>query len=587
MLIVFLLLIGGFGYLFYATGYIIFAYGDEYEKKIVNRRNIQIDTALPAMRGDIKDRNGEYLAKSVQAYNLVFDIRLFLEIIDGMKIEDSKKEAKRKEYLNKLTQFVDYTEAELEVLIKENPKSAYRVLRRTIPTKEAMTIKEAKIIGVWLEETADRIYPNDYLAAQVIGFEGGGVGRNGIEQSYDRWLQGTPGRRLMVPDGGGLTDMEYIAPLDGNDLVLTIDETIQHFVEAAMLKQMEVSQPLNASAIVMKPDTGEILAMASYPTFNLNDRDKILGYYGKNIGELTDQERTNLLFKTWRNYNVSATYEVGSTFKPLTYAMALEHGLTTTEEKFVCTGKKVIYGVSIGCWKKAGHGEMTMVEALADSCNVATMELASRLGRSVFYNYLKAFGYAKETQIDVIGEPQDYSRVTYSEEQLNPVELATTSFGQGPNLTPIQLMMANAAIINGGELLQPRLVRQIVDKNGIVVKDMKKKVVRKVISKETSDTMRKAMEETVNYGTGKKLQIPGYKIGAKTGTAEKGDRNTKDYIVSVLSYAPVEDPKVMMLVILDQGNIRVTSGMAAEISKEIYKNILPRLEIYPNISTPN
>lgn len=577
LLVLLLLSIGTIGFLFYRTGYIIVAYGDDYGKE-VQKRSMQVDSTIPALRGNIKDRNGEYLAKSVKAYNIILDVRLLLTL----------DEDEQNKTINGISKELDLPVYKLWQIVNNNKTKAYRLLRKKVSIKFAKNIESMGFKGIWLEETADRLYPNNHLASQVIGFLGEGIGRYGVEETYDSWLQGVPGRRLMVTTDNGLRDIDYISPTDGNDITLTIDETIQHFVETAMKSKLVEYQPANASAIVIDPNTGEILAMASYPTVDPNTRDEAIGYYGKiPFAELSDSEQRQVIYGAWANYNISSTYEPGSTFKPLVYAMGLEEGVITGRETFYCGGKKIIYGVTLPCWKKTGHGEQTMDESIANSCNIAVMEIAEKLGRKTFYSYMKNFGSGQMTHIDLIGEPKNYDAVVYKEKQLNPVELATSSFGQGSNMTPIQLIMANAAVVNGGYLLEPRVVSQIVGSDGIVVKEMSKRTIRKVISKETSDKVRKAMEAVVDVGTGKSAQIAGYRIGGKTGTAEKGNREIEDYIVSFLSYAPVDDPKVMMLVILDQGDKEVKSKMAVEISKEIYKDILPLLEIYPNISTPN
>lgn len=563
------------------VGFIIYAYGEDYEKNVI-RQAMSIDQSIPPMRGSIKDRNGNALAYSTKKYNVILDPKMTFTFSETA-VNNS---------IMKISELSGVDEGELRSKLDTSPSSRYKVLTKGISLKEAETYREAiknkEIVGLWLEETSDRVYPNEHLAAHVIGFEGGGVGRWGVEETYDEWLQGKAGRELMVASSGGMLVEEYIAAEDGNDLVLTIDETMQHFAEGVLLKYVDEQKPLSASVIIMDPHNGEILTMAKYPSYDLNDTDSIVGYTGDvPYEELTTEEQNNALYQVWRNSNVSDSFEPGSTYKPLTYAIALEEGIINMNTTFNCTGIKHVAGTPIRCWKKTGHGEQSVAEALANSCNVAVMEIAEKMDKNLYYKYQKAFGIGQLTEVDLIGEFSS-APLVYTPKTLGPTEMATTSFGQGFNVTPIQLIAANAAVINGGYLYKPHVVKQIADSQGIVVKDYKPEVVRKVISEETSEKVKTAMKDVVDYGTAKHAQIDGYSIAGKTGTAQKGDRDIENYLVSFLSYAPAEDPEVIMLVIMDEpkDQIELGSRLTVDASREIYEYILPYMGVYPNISTP-
>lgn len=570
------------GFLLYQVGFIIYAYGEEYGKQVVNQ-TMSIDHSIPPMRGSILDRNNNLLAYSSKVYNVILDPFIMYTYED----------ARITEAINNLSELSGVSGSELQNILENNPNSRYKIVKKSITLEEAeklrTSINEGKVVGVWLEETSNRVYPNDQLAAHVIGFEGGGTGHWGVEETYDEWLQGAAGRQLMVASPNGMIVEEYIPAVDGNNLVLTIDETIQHFAEEVLYRYVEEQRPLQAGIIIMDPHSGEILTMANYPSYNLNDTDDIIGYYGEvPYNELSYEKQNQLLYSVWRNFNISDSFEPGSTYKPLTYAIALEENLINMDTTFYCPGQKFVAGIPIGCWKDAGHGELTVKEALAESCNVAVMEIAQLMNPGMYYNYQQAFGIGQLTNIDLIGEFSS-APLVYTPSTLGPVEMATTSFGQGFNVTPIQLITANAAVINGGYLYEPHLVKQIVNEAGVVIKEVEPTVVRKVVSEETSDKVSTSMEDVVEYGTAKAAQIEGYDIAGKTGTAQKGDRDVENYTVSFLSYAPADDPEVIMLVVLDEpkDQIELGSRLPVQISKEIYEYILPYMGVYPNISTLN
>lgn len=570
-------------YLLYRIGYIAIAYGEEYGKHVINNQSMNIDYTISPLRGSIIDRNGELFAYSTKVYDIILDVAVLLNY----------NEEVWQSSVDKITELVDDVSKDyLLDIINTQPTNRYKVLKKGISLKEAdvinKLIEDGELVGIWLDETTSRVYPNNHLASHVIGFEGGGSGHWGVEETYDKWLQGTPGRKLMFSGPKGMMVEDYIPPTHGHNIVLTLDESIQHFSEEVLYKYVEEYKPVNASVIIMDPHTGDILTMAAYPSFNLNATDEIIGYPEDiDIDSMPSNEKYTLLNNVWRNFNISDSYEPGSTYKPLIYAMALEEGLISTDHTFYCSGSKNIYGETIRCWKRTGHGEETLEEAIANSCNIAVMEVAELLKAEKYYKYQQQFGIGQKLHIDLIGEFSS-APLTYKLNDLGPVELATSSFGQGFNMTPIQLITANAAIINGGYLIQPHVVSQIVDQNGTIVKQYDRTVLKKVISEETSNLLRDMMESTVDYGTGESAHLEGYNIGGKTGTSQKGDREDDLYIYSFMSYTPVDDPKVMMLVVMDDPQkTEEVSKVPVKISKEIYEKILPYMDIYPNISTPN
>ncbi|MFP4698501.1 MAG: peptidoglycan D,D-transpeptidase FtsI family protein, partial [Eubacteriales bacterium] len=335
-------------------------------------------------------------------------------------------------------------------------------------------------------------------------------------------------------------------------------------------------------AIVMNPNNGEVLAMASLPDFNLNDPMNLSEFYEKEeINNMSSEEKKDFLNGVWRNFAISDTYEPGSTFKPITIAAAIEEGILNRDETFLCEGYKVVHDTRINCWEKEGHGEQSITEALSNSCNIALMEIGELIGKELFIKYQKDFGFGQKTQIDLPGEASG-ENLLYNVNAMGPVELATNSFGQTFNVTPLQLITSISSLINGGELLEPHLVKQIVDEDGRNIKSIDKKVVKKVVSKQTADIVKNYMFEAVLEGTGQKAQISGYEIGGKTGTAEKGFPRGKDkYIVSFVGFTPIENPEVIVLVVVDEPQVKdYDSRYASEIFKEIMTNILPYLNIY-------
>lgn len=556
-----------FTFIFVATilvakiSYIKLVKSKEYEMYARDQQFRRVNQTLSAERGHIKDRNENDLVLNEITYDVIIDPT-------NIRNSDYTKEIKMK--LEKIFQIIEVESDKVDEYVKLDTK--YKVVKKGISEKIMKEIKEDKPPQLTFEEKSERVYIYDDFASHLLGFGGWG-----IEGKYNEELSGLNGRRVAVFDDNNYILHKEIPAYDGKDVILTIDKNIQHFVETAILKAYEKHEPKKISAIAMKPDTGEILAMANYPNFNLNNPTRIYkneeNKDEENKNEKKDEERqllnANELNRLWRNPIISDTYEPGSTFKTILVAAALEENVVKPEDTFYCSGsKEMIDGTIIHCHKREGHGKQDLEEALMNSCNVAMMEIAEKMGRDEFYKYQKAFGFGYKTRIDLPGEEVG---ILYDKDELNPVELATTSFGQGFNVTMIQMVNSVNAIINGGELLKPFVVKRIEDKNGNIVEKNQKTVVRKIISEDSSNILLDHMESVVSEGTGKRAYIDGYKVGGKTATAQKGVRSDEKYTLSFIGFAPVENPEIIVLVMLDETENKDLGGgsAAGPVVKEI------------------
>jgi stage V sporulation protein D (sporulation-specific penicillin-binding protein) len=422
------------------------------------------------------------------------------------------------------------------------------------------------------------------MAADVIGFlRSDGEGLWGIERTYNDYLSGTIGRRFGSVDDQNRISQEDIEAVAGSNVELNIDFTIQSYIDKAIAEFYETEDALSVRVVIMNPQNGQVLGMSSYPSFDLNDPYNIGHLLDEaTIEAMTDSEMSDFRNLLWTNSSISKSYEPGSTFKPFTFAMTLEeYILDPHEHTFVCNGYKVPAPGEkpIYCWKRTGHGEETIYDALSNSCNVAFMDMGEAIGREFFYSYQRMFGFGAVTNIDIYGEESIRSNV-YEKDELNVVEIQTSAFGQGFAVTPIQLITGFSSLINGGYLYEPQLMRRIVTEDGRLIAENTPVLERKVISKEVSDATREALRTVVDDGTGKGAKIEGYSIGGKTGTAEKGNRETKDYIVSFIGFSPVNHPEVIALVVVDDPvGVDVNSRYAAKIFKDIMENVLPYLRV--------
>ena len=440
-------------------------------------------------------------------------------------------------------------------------------------------IREYGLAGVKIDEDYKRVYTYDTLGSTVIGFTGGdNQGIIGLEVKYDSYLQGTSGKILTLTDARGVeiegAGESRLDPVDGNDLYISMDYNVQMYAQQAAEKVMEEKQADSVSAIVMNPQNGEILAMVNVPEFDLNDP------YTLNIeqtSQLSQEEKQNLLNQMWRNACLNDTYEPGSTFKIITASAALEEGVVSLSDNFFCPGYKVVEDRRIRCHKTTGHGSETFTQAIENSCNPVFIELGLRLGVDHFYKYFKQFGLLKKTNIDLPGEA---ATIMHDPANMGQVELATVSFGQSFQITPIQLATTVSSLINGGTRVTPHFGVAVKDKEGNVVETFQYETTEGIVSATTSETMRNLLEKVVSEGGGKNAYIEGYSIGGKTATSQTLPRSEHKYISSFIGFTPAEDPKVLaMLVIRNPQGIYYGGTIAAPVVKEIFENILPYLEI--------
>ncbi|MCI8641790.1 MAG: hypothetical protein HFJ59_08030 [Clostridia bacterium] len=506
-----------------------------------------LDRTINPKRGTIYDATGQVLAKSSTVETVSVNP-------GNIAKEDKEKVAKKlceifeldyEKVLKKVSK-----RSSIETIAKKVEKEKTDELRKWIEAENIMT-------GINIDEDTKRYYPNNNLASQIIGFCGSdNQGLDGIEAKYDSTLSGTKGaiKRHTDAKGGeiGVEGETYIAAKNGNDLILTIDMNIQSIVEKYLEEACIDNKCTDGgNIVVMNPQNGDILAMATYPDYNLNEPYAAYTDELKGIWDTTDQaEKTKSLQAVWRNRAITDTYEPGSTFKTITASAALEEGLVSDIDKegeFCCTGSIEVAGVRIKCWRHyRPHGSESLRLGLMNSCNPVFIGLGQKIGVNKYYDYLKKFGLLQITGVDLPGEA---GSIFLAENKAGPVELATISFGQRFEITPIQLVTAVSAIANGGHLIQPRVVKATIDSETGEKTDVETKIKSEVISKETSEKVLSMMESVVSEGTGKNAKVLGYRIGGKTGTSEDGV-NTNKYVTSFLGVAPIENPQVVVLVTL-------------------------------------
>jgi stage V sporulation protein D (sporulation-specific penicillin-binding protein) len=548
------------------VGYIKVVKGADYEKEVLKTMTDTQRDIMP-QRGSINDRNGKVISTSTITYDLILDPKTILE----MSAESQNSTYKLlSEYSKKSIQ-------DIQTLVNNNPSSRYLVFIKHLTSEKMLAIKEKNPKGIYFEESFVRSYPKGEFASQVIGFfNKNSEGQYGIEQYYNSYLEGKAGRVFSKLQEEGIVTTEIVSPEDGKTIILTLDEVIQQYVEQTMKKYIEEQKPTNAAAIIMNPKTGEIYSMFSYPTFNPGNYLSLEEQLGSDVwGKMSKEEQEEIRYRAWKNFNTQTPYEPGSTFKPLVVAEAIEEGILSTEDTFECGGSITIAGTTINCWKTSGHGTQTVEEALANSCNVSLIQIGERISNSMFSSYLKKYGFGEKTGIDLPGEAEGILH-----EDGSVVDKATNSMGQNFTSTPLQLITGFSSVINGGYLLEPYIVSQIVDENGTIVYEKKPTIRRQVISNATSDIIREYLQSVVTYGTGSTAAIDGYSIGGKTGTAQKHPRSEGKLILSFVGYAPVEDPKVVALILFDE--IPEGTGAPNRAFKEMMEKILPYLEIESN-----
>lgn len=606
---------------------------------VTEQQNRTITVAAP--RGTIYDRNGKALAESATVNTLICNPQEVAENGDAAIIAEE------------LSVILDMDYQKIHELL--NKGNRYQVIKKRLSIEESKKIENLKnpendkdmakaFSGIGFEEDSKRYYSYN-VAPHIMGFTGyDNNGLQGIELTFDSELSGKNGGVLNLQTGSGVIATEldneaYLGAQEGADIVLTIDETIQHYLESHLEEAVaDYELKEGAAGIVMNPKTGEVLAMATKPDFDLNSPYEIFKFennafmfefesesLGRKItskenklledgegtkitvkgadvtNEVIDGEETNptltkkqvetlmeertaaIRNKMWRNKAISDAYEPGSTFKIITAAAALEEGVVSLDSEFVCTGSKKIGPYDIGCHKDGGHGAQNFAEGVLHSCNPVFMETGMKLGSDKFMEYFSAFGLTQRTGIELVGEADS---IYYKDKELSDTDIATSSFGQGFNVTPIQMVTAAAAAINGGNLMSPQIVKEIRNNQG-VIKSYQPEIINKVISEETSKTLRELLEQVVSAedGTGRNAYIKGYSIGGKTGTSEKGDRaDTSKRIASFVGFAPANDPEIICLVMLDEPQVANKFGgtIAAPLAGEIIEDTLAYLGVQRN-----
>ena len=619
---------------------------DELQEKAVAQQTRS--TVITASRGTIYDRNGHPLAVSATAENVFVDPKGLQQYLEE-QAEQGNTEVRDAEYIARGLSRILEVDEETILEKMEKTSSAYEIVKKRVDQEVADEVRKfingeiddegnqlttvnddgetvlisdpdkspVRVHGVYMEPDSKRYYPNGTLAANVLGFvNNDNVGGVGLEAKYDSVLQGTAGLTITARDNNG-NDMlyqyeQYYDAENGNSLVLTLDRGVQAALEkglSSMITKFDAAK--GGTGIIMDVNSGAILAMASYPTYDPNSYgtlydEKLQSQLDSQLAELaqnradyeTEEDyqaavsaaKSSVLSSQWRNKCIDSTYEPGSTFKPITLATALEEGVVDMNTTFNCTGSITVqgWGRPINCSKRAGHGLQTLKVATGNSCNPAFVTMGLKIGTETYYKYLKSFGLMEKTGVDMIGE---VAGIFADEESFNSnvVSLASYAFGQTFNVTPLELIRAQAATINGGYLYTPYVVEQVLDDSGAVVEQHESVPVRQVISEETSAKVRECLEWVVSDGGGRNGQVAGYRIGGKTGTADKtGTRNTtREVVVSFMCFAPADDPQIIMLLTMDTpsrttGTAVYGGTMVAPVASQIMSEILPQLGIEPD-----
>ena len=562
-----------------------YTHGETYAKAVLDHQTYT-STELPYKRGQILTGDGTVLAYSERVYNLILDVKLMLSDVEY-----------KEPTLSALCKYFNLNRSELEQKVSENSQSRYQKLLSNLTTDQIADFKnlmadstEGKNFkGVWFEDSYIRKYPLGTFASDVVGFASAtNGGELGIESQYDEELTGTNGTTYSYVDEGlEVTETQKNA-VDGNNIVTTLDYNVQSIIEKCILEYNEEKPSKNTAVVVADPSNGEILGMASYPTFNLNDPRKLTGMYtDEEIKDMSDEEYRNNLYSLWTNYCVSESYEPGSTFKPVTVASALEEGVVKDGDTYVCKGFETVADYKLKChvFSTIGsHGSLTVEQALMNSCNPYMIHLALEMGNSRFAYYQSLFGFGKTTGIDLPGET---TGIVYGD-RMTTIDAACNSFGQTINVNMMQMMAAYCSIINGGMLYQPHIVKRIESANGEVVKEYKANLVRQTITASTSKLLRRYLKNTVEEGTAKKAGVTGYSVAGKTGTAQKGDRKDNKWIISFIGHAPAENPKFAIYVVIDEPyGTTGTSGSSADVltlTHNILEKLLPYMNVYKDAS---
>lgn len=559
--------------LVFRIGYLQLIKGEWLSTKASEQQTREIP--IEAKRGAIYDTNMKELAVSVTKYTVW---------CKPVEVKDAKKTSEE------LAKILDEKYDDVYKSVNKKNMALVKV-KRWIDDDTADKITKARLSGIWVAEDNQRYYPYGNFASYVLGHTSAdSSGVAGIELKYDNVLKGTAGKLIVSTDAAGKEipqgSEQYYEPTTGNGLVLTVDEVIQHYCEKAAQKAYEENNASKVTIIAMDPKTGDVKAMVKKPDYDPNTPTKaIYPAYEELLEECkNDNEKIKAYSTMWRNTAVSDTYEPGSTFKLVTSSAGLEEGVVKQDDKFTCSGSVMVEGKKIKCWRSyRPHGSETFKQGVQNSCNPVFVEVGRRLGVSKMYNYIDAFGLNKKTGIDLPGEA---GSIMYNEKDVGPVELATISFGQSISVTPMQLITAVCSIVNDGNRMEPRLVKAYTDNKGNITKEVDPVQVKQVISKETSAQMREIMESVVTEGGGKIAYLPGYRLGGKTGTAQKvidGSYAQGHYVCSFIGMAPADDPKIVVLAIVDEptGVMQFGSTTAGPIIKEVMSNTLKYLGVEP------
>lgn len=520
---------------------------------------------IKAARGEIVDRNGNVLAtnKTVCTISVIHS-----------QIEDPQA------VIQTLARELEMEEASVRRRVEK--VSSMEKVKTNVDKETGDRIRGYNLAGVKVDEDFKRYYVYDELASKVLGFTGGdNQGIIGLEVKYEEDLKGKNGTILTVTDARGI-ELEGVAedrvePVAGNTLQISLDYNIQFFCTQAAYKVMEEKQADSVSVILMNPQNGEILAMVNAPEFNLNDPFTL----NTDASGVTDEEKQNLLNQMWRNGCINDTYEPGSTFKIITSSACLEEGVVSLSDSFSCPGYRMVEDRKIRCHKVGGHGAETFVQGLQNSCNPVFIDIGLRLGADRFYDYFKQFGLMSLTNVDLPGEA---GTIMHKKEDIGIVELATMTFGQSFQITPIQMLTTVSSLINGGRRVTPHFGMAVLDRDGTQIREFSYKEKKGVVSEETSATMRTLLESVVTEGGGKKAYIEGYRIGGKTATSQTLPRSAHKYIASFIGFAPADDPRVIgMVVIHNPQGVYYGGTIAAPVLQSIYDNVLPYLGIQKEI----
>ncbi len=625
---------------------------EEYKKQVLSQQEYD-SVVLPAKRGEIVDCNGTKIAVSQKVYNIVIDSKT-LNSKEGQFLEPTLT------LLYSTDAEFTYTKEELREYIAANPTSQYRVIAKkqvydaVNPIMEALnnTKENPNIKGVWLEDTYQRTYPYGSLACDLIGFvQGDNKGAYGLEEYYDGILNGVDGREYGYLNDDENLERTIKSAENGRTLVTSIDVNIQSIVEKHILafnkehenEYREGNGSRNTGVVIMNPNTGEILAMASYPVYDLNNPWDTTGLdvtveegsyiegneeeseditdievsgeqqgnesssevdinvdseisaesvsenvttdgkknHKKTYAEAYEDAKLEALNALWKNFCITTTYEPGSTYKPFTMAVGLEEGILTGNESYNCTGVKEVGDYQIHCSNRLGHGMLTFSGALEQSCNVAFMDIGATIGKAIFMKYNKVFNMGLKTNVDLTGEALTNSLV-FDVDSMTPTDLAISSFGQGFNVTMIQMVSGFCSLINGGYYYQPHVVTKIVNDQGATVETIEPRVLKQTISAETSEKIVELCNNVVSEGTGHSARPAGYRIGGKTGTAEKYPRKTGNYVVSFMGFAPADNPQIVIYTVIDEPNVesQASARYATVLTRDILTEVLPYMHIF-------